>query len=236
MSGVIRIRPPRPEPHLVDGFAGLGSATVHEAMGRTGSLGPDIRPIQLGDHVAGTAVTVLCPAGDNLMIHAAVEQCEPGDVLVVAVTEPSARGMVGELLATSLAHRGVRGLVIDAGVRDTADLRAMSFPVWSRHVSVQGTTKSNAGSVNVPVRIDGQEVSPGDVIVADDDGVVCVPRPRAAEVLAASRARVEREGVARQAFERGELGLDRYGLRQVLLDLDVTYEPAAADDTQGRGA
>ena len=163
---------------VVDQLAELGVATVHEAIGRAGYLGPGLRPIQHGTRTGGTAVTALCWPGDNLMIHAAVEQCQAGDLLVVTTASPSTDGMFGELLATSLAARGVRGLVIEAGVRDVAELRAMGFGVWSAAVSAQGTVKETAGAVNVPVSVGGQIITPGDAIIADDDGVVCVPRGR----------------------------------------------------------
>jgi 4-hydroxy-4-methyl-2-oxoglutarate aldolase len=214
---------PQPDPGDVDRLRSYGTATVHEALGRTGSLGPDLRPIQQDLTVAGRAVTALCWPGDNLMIHAAIEQCTPGDVLVVATVTPSDHGMFGDLFATGLRHRGVPGVVIDAGVRDTATLRGMGFGAWSRHVSPQGTVKASAGHVNLPIVIGGQVVEPGDVIVADDDGVVCVPRLRTSEAVGAAAARVAKEDATREAFEQGELGLDRYGLRPLLEDLGVTY-------------
>jgi 4-hydroxy-4-methyl-2-oxoglutarate aldolase len=200
-----------------------GVATVHEAMGRTGLAGPGIRPIQDGARIAGTAVTVLCWPGDNLMIHAAVEQCREGDILVVTTTSPSGDGAFGELFATALQARGVRGLVTTTGVRDVVDLRAMGFSVWSGAVFAQGTVKATPGSVNVPIVVGGVTVHPGDVIVADDDGVLCVPRASAAEALAASDARVAKEEADRQAYRSGELSLDRKGLRSLLTDLGVTY-------------
>ena len=170
----------RPDRGTVDALGELGTATVHEAIGRRGFAGPHLRPIQQGVRLAGAAVTVSSHPGDNLMIHAAVEVCAEGDLLVVVNTAPSTHGMFGELLATSLIARGVRGLVIDAGVRDTADLRRIGFPVWSRHVSVHGTVKASPGSVNVPVAVDGVVIEPGDVVCADDDGVVVVGRDDAA--------------------------------------------------------
>src|SRR5688500_13718831 len=166
----------RADAAVIDGLGAAGTATVHEAIGRVGYAGPDLRPIQHDVRLAGSAVTVLSHPGDNIMIHAAVEGCQLGDVLVVATTSASTHGMFGEQLATSLQARRVRGLVIDAGVRDTSELRQMGFPVWSRHVSCQGTVKNTAGSVNVPIVIGGQLVHPGDVICADDDGVVVVSR------------------------------------------------------------
>lgn len=217
--------PPRADAPAVDALGGFGVATVHEAMGRTGYLGPAIRPVHLGARMAGTAVTVLSWPGDNLMIHVAVEQCRPGDVLVVATTSPSTDGMFGELFATALQFRGVRGLVIDAGVRDVAALHAMGFPVWSAAVSAQGTVKATPGAVNVPVTIGGQVVRAGDAILADDDGVVRVPREQVADAVEAARAREEKEQATRAAFQKGELGLDRYGLRDRLPGMGVEYVP-----------
>ncbi|MEU3338511.1 4-carboxy-4-hydroxy-2-oxoadipate aldolase/oxaloacetate decarboxylase [Streptomyces sp. NPDC006668] len=223
MSGVIITNPPKAAAKDVEALAGFGVATVSEAMGRTGLLGPDIRPVQQGVRVAGTAVTVLSWPGDNLMIHAAVEQCGEGDLLVVTTTSPSTDGMFGELFATALHRRGVRGLVINAGIRDTQELREMGFPAWARAVSAQGTVKATGGSVNVPVAIDGQIVRPGDVILADDDGVVVVPRERARETVERSQAREAKEAASRAAFLDGQLGLDRYGLREKLSQLGVEY-------------
>ncbi len=208
---------------LVDRLAPFGSATVYEAIGRRGYLGPDITPIQQGVRIAGTAVTVLNHPGDNLMIHAAVEMCQAGDILVVATTAPSSHGMFGDLLASSLKARDVRGLVIDAGVRDTADLRAMGFAVWSRWVSCQGTAKATPGSVNVPITIGGVTVNPGDVVIADDDGVVVVAGSEAEWALERSAMRLEREDATRLQLEGGELGVDIYGLRHKLEELGVEY-------------
>lgn len=208
---------------IVDKLARIGTATVHEAIGKRGFLGAEITPIQQGVRAAGNAVTVLVHPSDNIMIHAAVEVCEPGDILVVANTAPSAHGIFGDLLATSLAARGVRGLVIDAGVRDTRDLREMGFPVWSRWVSCQGPIKANPGSVNVPVAIGGVIIEPGDVITADDDGVVVVPRAEAEATLAKAEQRLEKEAATRARLAAGELGVDIYGLRQQLADLGVEY-------------
>jgi 4-hydroxy-4-methyl-2-oxoglutarate aldolase len=219
----------RADPEVIDALAPIGTATVHEAIGRRGYVGPQIRPIQQGAAVAGSAVTVSCHAGDNIMIHAAVEVCRPGDVLVVTNTAPSTHGMFGDLLATSLMSRGVRGLVIDAGVRDSATLRAMGFPVWSQHVSCEGTVKASPGSVNVPVVLGGQIVSPGDVICADDDGVVVVSRREAAWALEQSRARLAKEQTSRARLEAGELGVDMYGLRDVLIGLGVQYVDSLDD-------
>ncbi|MCY3586609.1 MAG: 4-carboxy-4-hydroxy-2-oxoadipate aldolase/oxaloacetate decarboxylase [Acidimicrobiales bacterium] len=213
----------RADSEVIVGLGDAGTATVHEAIGRRGYLGPDLRPIQQGTKVAGSAVTVLSHPGDNIMIHAAVEICQPGDLLVVTNTAPSTHGMFGDLLASSLMARGVVGLVMDAGVRDTLDLRAMGFAVWSRHVSCEGTVKNTPGSVNVPISINGVIIEPGDVICADDDGVVAVPRSEADWALEQSNARLENETVSRARLQAGELGLDMYGLRQKLIDLGVEW-------------
>lgn len=213
----------RADPGVVARLGEIGTATVHEAIGRLGFVGPDIRPIQHDVRLAGSAVTVLCHPGDNLMVHAAVEVCGPGDVLVVVNSAPSTHGMFGDLLAGSLAARGVRALVIDAGVRDTADLRAMGFAVWSRYVSCEGTVKNTPGSVNVPVVLGGVVVRPGDVVCADDDGVVVVERALAVRALEASEERLVKEAATRQRLDAGELGLDIYGLREKLAALGVEY-------------
>ena len=226
MKPVIVTDPPRAALGDVDALAGFGVATVHEALGRTCYLGPGLRPIQRDARVGGTAVTVLCWPGDNLMIHAAVEQCREGDLMVVTTTSPCTDGLFGELFATALAHRGVRGVVTTTGVRDVAELRAMGFPAWSGAVSAQGTVKATAGAVNVPIVVGGQVVRPGDAVLADDDGVVCVPRERVGEALGAGRARLEKEEATRRAFREGELGLDRYGLRATLAELGVEYVKA----------
>jgi 4-hydroxy-4-methyl-2-oxoglutarate aldolase len=238
MRSVIVTDPPRADLEQVTKLAGYGVATVHEALGRTGFLGPGLRPVHLGSRAGGTAVTVLCWPGDNLMIHAAVEQCRPGDVLVVTTTSPCADGAFGELFATALQVRGVRGLVTSTGVRDVADLHAMGFPVWSAAVSAQGTVKATAGSVNVPITLGGQLIRPGDAVLADDDGVMVVPRRDVPRALDAARARVDRETAAREAFRAGELGLDRYGLRARLAELGVEYvtaEKFAEADAQADG-
>jgi 4-hydroxy-4-methyl-2-oxoglutarate aldolase len=215
---------------MVDQLAGFGVATVHEAIGRAGYLGPGLRPIQDGARTGGTAVTALCWPGDNLMIHAAVEQCQTGDLLVVTTASPCTDGMFGELLATSLAARGVRGLVIEAGVRDVAELRAMGFGVWSAAVSAQGTVKETPGSVNQPISVGGQIIRPGDAIIADDDGVVCVPRAGVGQALAAAQARAAKEEQSRKALADGQLGLDLYGLRDKLAARGVEYVAAEQDD------
>jgi 4-hydroxy-4-methyl-2-oxoglutarate aldolase len=226
----------RAEASVIDSLGAHGVATVHEAMGRSGLVGASLRPIQGGVRIAGSAVTALCWPGDNLMIHAAVEQCREGDVLVVTTTSPSLDGSFGELFATALQHRGVRGLVTTAGVRDVAELRAMGFPVWSAAVNAQGTVKATAGSVNVPIPIGGALVRAGDVIVADDDGVLCVPRGAARAALEAAEARVAREAESRAAYRAGELSLDRNRLRGVLDGLGVRYLTAAEYEAgDGRG-
>jgi 4-hydroxy-4-methyl-2-oxoglutarate aldolase len=217
----------RPDPEAVEVLGRVGVATAHEAMGRRGLTAPVLRPIYAGARIAGRAVTVLSHPGDNLMIHASIEQCGRGDVLVITTTSLSTDGMFGELFAVKLAARGVRGLVMDAGVRDVAELTAMGFPAWSRAVSAQGTVKASPGSVNVPVVVAGATVRPGDVIVADDDGVLCVPLEEASEVAAKALEREAAEQVKLEKFRAGVLGLDLYGMRETLARLGVTY----VDDT-----
>ena len=212
-----------PGPEALAALGRLGVSTVHEAMGKRGLADPVLRPIYPGARIAGRAVTVLSHPGDNLMIHAAIEQCGAGDVLVVTTTSPSADGMFGDLFATALKARGTLGLIINAGVRDVADLTAMGFPVWSRAVHAQGTNKLNPGSINVPIMLPGVSVQPGDAVLADDDGVLVVPRAQAQEIARKALQREAQEAEKREQFKAGVLGLDLYNLRPKLKELGIEY-------------
>ncbi|MCA6119728.1 4-carboxy-4-hydroxy-2-oxoadipate aldolase/oxaloacetate decarboxylase [Bradyrhizobium sp. WSM 1738] len=220
----------RTDADLVKRLGSLGVATAHEAYGRFGLMKPYLRPVWSGAEVAGTAVTVLAQPGDNWMIHVAVEQCQPGDILVVGCTTDNTDGMFGDLLATSLMARGVKGLVIDAGVRDAKSLREMGFPVWSKAISARGTVKATLGAVNVPVVCAGINVKPGDAVVADDDGVVVIGRRDAADVVTKGEKRRADEDGKRQKLAAGVLGLDMYNMRESLAKAGLVYVDELEED------
>jgi 4-hydroxy-4-methyl-2-oxoglutarate aldolase len=229
MNGIVVRNIRRADAALLASLGRFGVATVHEAQGRTGLLQPYMRPLWHGARIAGSAVTALCHPGDNWMIHVAVEMLAPGDVLVVACSSESTDGAFGELLATSLKARGAKGVVLDMGCRDAHEISQMRFPLWSRAISAKGTVKATLGSVNVPVVCAGAQVNPGDVVVADDDGVVIVPRGNAEVVVKASEDRERKEAASRARLEKGELGLDIYGMRKPLEEKGLKYVDGPLD-------
>jgi 4-hydroxy-4-methyl-2-oxoglutarate aldolase len=229
MNGTVVRNIHRAEAGTIATLERLGVATVHEAQGRTGLLQPYMRPVWRGARVAGSAVTALCHPGDNWMIHVACEVLKPGDVLVVACSSENTDGGFGELLATSVKARGARGVILDMGCRDAADISAMKFPAWSRAISAKGTVKASLGWVNLPVVCAGVSVRPGDVVVADDDGVVVVPRLDAAKVARAGEEREKKEAANRTRLEKGELGLDLYDMRKSLADKGLKYVDGPLD-------